>query len=386
MRALAFLQTLLVALAAGAQTPAGAIWADLTAVREKLPSLHQEFDVSHTYLTAKESQASKRQIVLDMSHGQWRELSVTGSGNRVRMFDGKDLFSMDEGGSEFVRAKRRPKEENPSPSPYSSVVNADWPKAVELERRPCGIPGRDHACVALQVPLKAWSNTTTSGTTRMLEGTARLVLDTETGMLVALSTLQKIDDSTGQYQSSTVYLLKRTSYGAPADAALFQLPSAAMREVKELSSWDAAKIRKQLAGKPAPALAVTDIQGKPVTLSAFQGKIVLLDFWTTWCAPCRADGPALDKLYARYGGQELTIVGISVSEDRAVVEKFLHEHPHSYPIVLTTENEMPPPYRIGRFPTYIAIGRDGAVIAAVEGDQGFADLRNLLKKADVETD
>ena len=76
----------------------------------------------------------------------------------------------------------------------------------------------------------------------------------------------------------------------------------------------------------------------------------MLDFWTTWCVACRADGPALDKLYAKYGGQNLEIIGISDSEDRAIVEKYLKEHPHAYPIVLTYENEMPRSFQIGVLP------------------------------------
>jgi hypothetical protein len=80
------------------------------------------------------------------------------------------------------------------------------------------------------------------------------------------------------------------------------------------------------------------------------------------------------------------IVGISVSEDREIVEKFLKQHPHSFATVLTTENELPRPYQVGAFPTYIAICRDGTIAGAVEGDRGFADLLKLLKKAGLETE
>jgi thiol-disulfide isomerase/thioredoxin len=133
-------------------------------------------------------------------------------------------------------------------------------------------------------------------------------------------------------------------------------------------------------------LAVTDIQGKQVTLPSLKGKTVLLDFWTTWCEACRADGSALDKLYAKYGGQNLEIIAISVSEDRAIVEKFLKQHRHSYQIVLTSENEMPRPFQIGVLPTYIVIERDGNIAGVVEGDQGFSDLRKMLKRAGMEVD
>jgi thiol-disulfide isomerase/thioredoxin len=220
--------------------------------------------------------------------------------------------------------------------------------------------------------------------TRMLEGSARILLDTETGLLLSLRTVQMIAGPREGFQSDVSYVVKRVSYGTPADENLFKLPSGDMREVKELSRWNAARIKKQLAGKSAPELTVTDIQGKPVVLSAFKGKTVLLDFWTTWCPPCRADAPALDKLYRKYGDQDLMIVGISVSEEHAIVEKFLREHPHSFPVILTTENEMPRPYQIGVFPTYIVIDRDGTLTSAAEGDQGFSDLRKLLKKAGLE--
>jgi cytochrome c-type biogenesis protein len=179
--------------------------------------------------------------------------------------------------------------------------------------------------------------------------------------------------------------MKRMKYGVAPDAALFAL-SKDLREVKELSRWNAERIKKQLAGKPAPELAVSDLQGRQFTLADFKGKTVLLDFWTTWCGPCRADGPAIEKLYRKYSGKELMIVGISVSEDRVVVERFLKEHPHSYPIVLTTENEMPRPYEVSSFPTYMIIAPDGTFSAAVEGDQGFGDLKKLLKKAGLDTE
>jgi cytochrome c biogenesis protein CcmG, thiol:disulfide interchange protein DsbE len=195
-----------------------------------------------------------------------------------------------------------------------------------------------------------------------------------------------IDNGREVYTAVLNHALKRMSYNKPVDPSLFQLPSEGMREVKILTPWNSARIKKQLAGNAAPELAATDIQGKPVSLSAFKGKTVLLDFWTTWCPPCRADAPSLDKLYQKYKGNDLMIVGISVSEERGVVEKFLKDHPHEFPTVLTSENEMPRPYQVSLFPTYIVIEKDGTVSSAVEGDQGFAELRKLLKKAGMDVD
>jgi thiol-disulfide isomerase/thioredoxin len=374
------------ALDAGAETPATGLLSDLKTKRERLGALHQEFDVSQTSKTLHSMQSSQRQTVIDISQGRWREKSVSGSGTHVKIFDGKDLFEMEDQGDEYVRTKLQSKDEDPAPSPYG-FGNPLWEKAVEVQRQPCGLRGVDHACVVIDAPLKPWIRAGSNGhNSKLLEGSTRMVFDSETGLLISSRTVRIIDNGRSTYQSDTSCTLKRMSYGASADAAIFKLPSGDLREVKELSRWDAAKIKKQLGGKTAPELALTDLKGKPVTLSSLKGKTVLLDFWTTWCGPCRADGPALEKLYRKYGEKDLMIVGISVSEEREIVEKFLNEHPHTYPIALTSENEMPLPYQISVFPTYIVIDRDGTVTAAVSGDKGFGDLRKLLKKAGLESE
>ena len=131
---------------------------------------------------------------------------------------------------------------------------------------------------------------------------------------------------------------------------------------------------------------MTDLDGNPVVTESFKGKIVLLDFWATWCLPCRADAPALTRLYTRYSEHDLMIIGISVNESRDIVEKFLKEHPHVFPTVLSTENELPAIYRVNALPTYVVIDRNGTVTAAVDGDQGFQELTKLLRHAGLVVD
>jgi thiol-disulfide isomerase/thioredoxin len=220
----------------------------------------------------------------------------------------------------------------------------------------------------------------------MLGGSRLLVFDTTTGLLLSSRTIENMENPHGGYQSDVIYMLKRMTYNGAVDEALFQLPASATKEVKELPRWNADRIKKQLAGKAAPDLVLTDIQGKAIKLSDLKGKTVLLDFWATWCGPCRADGPSLDKLYQKYGGSNLAVIGVSVDEERPVVQKFLSQHPHKYPIVLTTENEMPRAYQIGVFPTYVVIDTEGKVAFATEGEKGFSELRRLLKKAGLEMD
>src|SRR5207245_2688230 len=133
------LGTLLLMVNAGAKTPAGRLWTDLQAKRTALSGAHQEFEVSQTFSTPFDSQSSRRPIVIDMAQGQWRESAVNGSGYQIRIFDGRDLLAVDEGGNEFVRT-RHPKEEDMVPSPYG-FRDQDWSKALEVGLLPCKIPG-----------------------------------------------------------------------------------------------------------------------------------------------------------------------------------------------------------------------------------------------------
>ena len=371
--------------ASAAQNPASQLWNELQEKRATLTSVHQEFEVSQTFRYASGDRSSNYQLILDMSHGQWREKQLLGWDTSIRIFDGKNLFSFEEGDDEFVRTDLKPKGDAPAPGLYSSH-DMDWKKAVEVERRPCGLSGKDQTCAILDVPLLPSVELDPNGhghsTTK---GSMRMAISIDTGLVISGSCVVTKQRDWSPYNARCTYLLKRATYGGEPDANLFKLPDG-MHQVKTLSKWSAEKIGKQFNGKPAPALALTDMQGKHFTLDSLKGKTVLLDFWTTWCVGCRADGPALDKLYAKYGGQNLEILGISVGEDRAIVEKFLRDHRHAYPILLTAENEVPHLFQVGALPTYMVIDKDGTLSGVVDGDQGFSELRKMLKKAGMDVD
>jgi thiol-disulfide isomerase/thioredoxin len=385
-RPLHFLLLLSAAAQSRAETRAGTLWTELAAKRALLPSFHQEFDVSEVSKTLSgSSQPRKWRLSVDIAPGKWRERSVIGFGFETRIFDGENLYLMDEDLREYTRARHKAKDSEPAPAPYT-LGAADWLKAAEVQRRACGLPGKDHECAVLEAPLKPWVHGFRSGRpTRMLEGVARIVVDTETGLLITAQSIEKIETGTAQRQATTTYSLKRVTFGGSADASLFQLPWGNLREVRELSRWYTSEIRKHMTGKPAPEFAVSDLKGTHLALSDWKGRIVLLDFWATWCGPCREDAPALETLYRSYGRNDLVIVGVSVNEARETVERFLIQHPHSYPTVLSLENEFMPPYRIYSLPTYIVIDRHGLVSTAVHGDQGLSELRKLLRSAGLES-
>ena len=321
------------------------LWTKFETTRQGTRAIHEEFEVTRHLKTAFREQSSHHRIVVDLSQGRWREQSIGGGGELIRVFDGQQLLAFEQGGTEYTETKQK---DELLPQPY--LTKLDWNKTKEIQRLPCGFSGQDHTCVVIEAPVKSWMRSDPNGhLTKMLNGTSRMMIDTETGIWLGARTVEIVEAPHTSYQVETSYELKQFTYGAAADAAPFGLPSE-LRRVKELSPWDEARIKKQLVGKSAPDLQVLDIQGKTISLADLRGKTVLLDFWTTWCPPCQADAPSIEKLNEKYGNKNLAVIGISVSEDREIVESYLKKHPHNYPVVLSSENQLPRPYQIGVFP------------------------------------
>jgi len=136
-----------------------------------------------------------------------------------------------------------------------------------------------------------------------------------------------------------------------------------------------------LAGKDAAAFDVRALDAKPYSLAALKGQPVLLDFWATWCGPCRKSLPLVDKMYQDYKDQGLVVLGVDAGEDRATVEEFLHKNPIAYPVVLGGDGDILKSYEVSAFPTFVMIGRDGRIVAHQIGFGGEAALRDMAKKA-----
>lgn len=125
---------------------------------------------------------------------------------------------------------------------------------------------------------------------------------------------------------------------------------------------------------PAPDFTLTDQYGKEHTLSEYKGKTIFLNFWGTWCPPCRSEMPEIQKLYEKYGSNEedLVVLGIAAPEygDEGTVEEikeFLSENEYTFPVVMDETGEMFYWYGISAFPTTFMIDADGNVYGYVQG-------------------
>jgi thiol-disulfide isomerase/thioredoxin len=108
-----------------------------------------------------------------------------------------------------------------------------------------------------------------------------------------------------------------------------------------------------------------DINGKKVSLSEFKGKVILLDFWATWCVPCKAEIPGFIELQKKYGAQGLQIVGLSVDDSAAMAKKYSDEMKMNYPILLAEGKEdiLKAYDPIPSIPVSVVIDRQGRIAA-----------------------
>jgi cytochrome c biogenesis protein CcmG/thiol:disulfide interchange protein DsbE len=125
----------------------------------------------------------------------------------------------------------------------------------------------------------------------------------------------------------------------------------------------------QFIGNPAPDFTLADLDGNDVSLSDFEGKVIILDFWATWCGPCVVEIPYFIKMQEEFAEQGFTMLGISVDEDRDVVPQFVEEHGINYPVLMADGVVQGLYGGVNAIPTTLVIDREGIVRRYYVGTQ-----------------
>ncbi|MBA1148101.1 TlpA family protein disulfide reductase [Ectothiorhodospiraceae bacterium WFHF3C12] len=113
--------------------------------------------------------------------------------------------------------------------------------------------------------------------------------------------------------------------------------------------------------EPAPGFTLKSNSGDNVKLSELRGQVVMVNFWASWCGPCRQEMPLLDALHQRYKSLGFTVLGVNVEEDPAAARDLLDEVPVSFPILFDSSNRVSEAYEVDAMPSTVILDRDGNV-------------------------
>jgi peroxiredoxin len=139
------------------------------------------------------------------------------------------------------------------------------------------------------------------------------------------------------------------------------------------ASFNSADKPRFKKGTTAPDFTLPDLDGKPVSLANFRGKVVFLNIWATWCAPCIEEMPSIEKLYQELHDEEFEILAVSIDEAGAdVVLPFMRKHKLSFPALIDKAGTIKSLYRITGVPESFIIDRGGRVVEEVVGPRDWA--------------
>jgi thiol-disulfide isomerase/thioredoxin len=121
-----------------------------------------------------------------------------------------------------------------------------------------------------------------------------------------------------------------------------------------------------------PPLELKDLAGEVHTLARYRGRVVLVNFWATWCEPCREEMPSMQRLQERLAGQPFTVLAVNYGESAARIQAFLERVPLRFPVLLDRNQEASRAWRVRFLPVSFLVGPDGAIRHHVVGELDWA--------------
>ena len=112
---------------------------------------------------------------------------------------------------------------------------------------------------------------------------------------------------------------------------------------------------------PAPDFTLKSASGENIKLSELRGQVVMINFWASWCGPCRQEMPLLDELHERYSPMGFTLLGVNVEEDSSKAQTLLKDVPVNFPILFDQENTVSKQYDVIAMPSTVVVDRDGNI-------------------------
>jgi peroxiredoxin len=134
-------------------------------------------------------------------------------------------------------------------------------------------------------------------------------------------------------------------------------------------------------GESAPSFTLVDLDGNQVSLSNFRGKAVFVNFWATWCPPCRAEMPEMEAVYQEYKNKDVVVIGVNVLESEDDVRQFVEQGGYSWTFLLDVSGEVAANYEVVSIPASFFIDREGIIQAVNIGSMTEQVMERKLAEA-----
>ena len=213
------------------------------------------------------------------------------------------------------------------------------------------------------------------------EGEKTIWFDPESGLVLKSHLKSNLEQQGMKIEQTMTFKLDSFSLNKPVAEELFQYKPAT--ETRVVTSLDGVLNPDAMTGEIAADVTFTDFEGNQVQLSDYRGKVVFLDFWATWCGPCRMEMPHLQKLHEELGPSgDVVFLGAS-SEPKVTIKAFLAKNPYNFKIVMVKQEDAQKKFKVSSIPAGFVIDREGVIRAHLIGAQTEAQLRKALARAGI---
>jgi len=251
---------------------------------------------------------------------------------------------------------------------------------TRLADEPVTIEGAARPCVVLEATYPAHS----PGPGSPAEGPRTYWIDRRDHRLLRVRSTLTRNSPEGPVKVEQVTEFDRVRLGEPIADSLFAFtPPAGARLVNQ---WDLPGAHKSvdLTGQDARDFELTDLEGRRHRLSEQKGHVVLLDFWATWCGPCRITMPLVEKLEREYKPRGLIVYSINLRETREAAAAYIQKKGYGMVTLLDEKGTIGDSYQVNGIPALFIIGKDGKVSSQMVGVQSEEDLIEALEDAGLE--
>ncbi|MCB2296505.1 TlpA disulfide reductase family protein [Clostridium tagluense] len=147
------------------------------------------------------------------------------------------------------------------------------------------------------------------------------------------------------------------------------------------SGKDSSTVKSSDASKIASLnFNLKDLNGKDVSLNDFKGKKVFLNFWASWCPPCKAEMPDIEKLYQQTKDSDLVILSVNIGEDKATAKSFIDNNKYNFTVLVDSNQNVAAQYNISALPTSFFIDKEGNIVSTIKGGMTLEQMKNNISK------